>query len=66
MFLHISQMTHIRFGIMNSIISGLAQCSVLKKQDAQDLILNSELVNGHEWGTGTDDGSNRTTVWYVG
>ncbi len=34
---------------------------MLKKQDAQDLMLNSKLGDVHEWGAGTYDGSNRKT-----
>jgi hypothetical protein len=34
---------------------------MLKKQDAQDLMLNSELGNVHEWGPGTYDASNKKT-----
>jgi hypothetical protein len=34
---------------------------MLKKQDAQDLMLNSEMGNVYEWGQGTYDGSNKKT-----
>ncbi len=37
---------------------------MLKKQDVQDLILNSELDNVNEWGAGNDGSFNRITVWY--
>ncbi len=35
------------------------QNNMLKKQGVQDLMLNSELGNMHEWGASTYDGSNR-------
>jgi len=34
---------------------------MLKKPDARDLLLNSELGNVHEWGVGTYDGFKRNT-----